>query len=242
MVRRSLCIPRFRCPSCGRPFAYPPTTRTHTHSRFSLATLGVYVADPLREWAGDKAASQKARIEEAATKKDSADVSAKMRPKDALDIPRQAAIRTAFLKAYTIYAANCYGKDEVLPESTPATCRDSVYLAETLTSSLDTLHLMDLDAEYKRAHEYIEKEFAVDQDQSTSVHQAATRAMASLLATFDWTHECLYMKKARGAACDDAMRGVWWRLDSFVCVCFCCCVTLVGLFAGSSPDATSGVH
>jgi hypothetical protein len=170
---------------------------------FLLCAFMMIVADPLREWAADKAASQKARIEDAATKKESADVSAQMRPKDALDIPRQATIRAAFVKAYSLYTANCYGKDEVLPDNTPATCRDSVYLAETLISSLDTLHLMDLDAEYKRAHEYIEKDFTVDQDQSTSVHQAATRTMASLLATFDWTHECLYMKKARGTACCD---------------------------------------
>ncbi|OKL59206.1 hypothetical protein UA08_05920 [Talaromyces atroroseus] len=100
-------------------------------------------------------------------------------------LDRQAAVKEAFLHAWTGYKEHAWLKDEVSPISGKFVNSFSGWAA-SLVDTLDTLLIMGLDDEFQRALEAIEDiDFTTTADQTINVFETTIRYMGGFMAAYD---------------------------------------------------------
>lgn len=93
---------------------------------------------------------------------------------DPISLERREKVKDAMLHAWTSYEKYAWGKDELKPPS--MTGVDSFGgLGATLVDSLDTLFIMGLDTQFKRAREWIEKSLYFNKNLEVSVFETTIR-------------------------------------------------------------------
>jgi hypothetical protein len=130
---------------------------------------------------------------------------------------RRHSIREAFKHAYHGYEKKCFGEDELKPNSN--TCNNwlnqGLFVAQllcflnrfsflicflpdfsTIVDALDTMLIMGMKDEYKRARSWIDQHLHFDRDADVSVFETNIRIMGGFLTTFDFTGDHMYLEKA----------------------------------------------
>jgi len=113
---------------------------------------------------------------------------------------RRDIVRAAMKHAWSNYEKYSYGYDELQPMSGKGS-NNWAGLAATMIDSLDTLWLMDMKDEFKRAREWIEinLDFAKVQ-KDVSVFETNIRVVGGLLAAYDASGESIFLEKAKDLA------------------------------------------
>jgi mannosyl-oligosaccharide alpha-1,2-mannosidase len=100
-------------------------------------------------------------------------------------LDRQAAVKEAFLHAWTGYKNHAWLKDEVSPVSGKFVNSFSGWAA-SLVDTLDTLLIMGLDDEFEKALEAIEEiDFTTTADDTVNVFETTIRYMGGFMAAYD---------------------------------------------------------
>jgi len=111
-------------------------------------------------------------------------------------------VRQEFLHTYNAYQTYAWGHDELLPLT--ASYREFFASGRpvglTIIESLDTLYLMELDAELAAALDWIEANLSFDIDASFQVFEAIIRLVGGLLSGYHATGERMLLDKARDLA------------------------------------------
>ncbi|XP_019442660.1 PREDICTED: mannosyl-oligosaccharide 1,2-alpha-mannosidase MNS1-like [Lupinus angustifolius] len=125
---------------------------------------------------------------------------------DPISIQRREKVKDAMLHAWTSYEKYAWGMDELKPETKIGV--DSFGgLGATLVDSLDTLHIMGLDAQFKRAREWIAKSLDFNKNIEVSVFETTIRVLGGLLSAYDLSDDELFLEKARDLA--DKLLPAW---------------------------------
>ncbi|KAE9609876.1 hypothetical protein Lal_00006344 [Lupinus albus] len=125
---------------------------------------------------------------------------------DAISIQRREKVKDAMLHAWTSYENYAWGMDELKPETRIGV--DSFGgLGATLVDSLDTLYIMGLDSQFKRAREWIAKSLYFNKDIEVSVFETTIRVLGGLLSAYDLSDDKLFLEKARDIA--DRLLPAW---------------------------------
>lgn len=125
---------------------------------------------------------------------------------DPISLERREKVKDAMLHAWTSYEKYAWGKDELKPPS--MTGVDSFGgLGATLVDSLDTLFIMGLDTQFKRAREWIEKSLYFNKNLEVSVFETTIRVLGGLLSAYDLSGDEVFLEKARDLA--DRLLPAW---------------------------------
>ncbi|KAJ1842656.1 hypothetical protein LPJ73_005733, partial [Coemansia sp. RSA 2703] len=111
---------------------------------------------------------------------------------------RQQAVRDAMTHAWKGYTEYAFGSDELEPISHSSNNRWGGW-AITLVDSLDTLKLMEMDAEYTEAKEHLR---GIDFSKTpmgfrTQVFEMTIRALGGLLGAYELDDDPMILEKAR---------------------------------------------
>lgn len=96
---------------------------------------------------------------------------------------RQAAVRAAMEHAWRGYSSVAWGADELDPVVPKA--RHSWGMGLTLVDSLDTLHLMNLTAEFDEAVAWVGRHLRFTEQEEVNVFEATIRVLAGLLSAYE---------------------------------------------------------
>eukprot|EP00743_Colponemidia_sp_Colp-15_P013849 GILK01016220.1.p1 GENE.GILK01016220.1~~GILK01016220.1.p1 ORF type:complete len:636 (+),score=54.98 GILK01016220.1:72-1910(+) len=107
---------------------------------------------------------------------------------------RKEAVREAIRHAWLAYQKYAFGHDTLRPLTKGYA--DTMHLAETLVSSLDTLKLADLEEEYKTARAWVETNFSLRQDVVVSTFRLCTKILGGFLGAYDVTADYLYLQRS----------------------------------------------
>ncbi|CAK0786405.1 hypothetical protein CVIRNUC_009618 [Coccomyxa viridis] len=108
---------------------------------------------------------------------------------------RQAEVKKAVQHSWQAYEAYAWGFDELLPLNKSA--RNSFGgLGATIVDSLDTLHLLGMRAEFKRARNWVAKELDLDHGGRLSLFETIIRIVGGLISAFDASRDKLFLEKA----------------------------------------------
>ncbi|XP_061361554.1 mannosyl-oligosaccharide 1,2-alpha-mannosidase MNS1-like isoform X1 [Gastrolobium bilobum] len=125
---------------------------------------------------------------------------------DPISIQRREKVKDAMIHAWTSYEKFAWGKDELKPQSMNGV--DSFGgLGATLVDSLDTLFIMGLDAQFKRAREWIAKSLYFNKNIEVSVFETTIRVLGGLLSAYDLSGDKVFLEKARDLA--DKLLPAW---------------------------------
>mmetsp|Transcript_18905 Transcript_18905/g.31011 ORF Transcript_18905/g.31011 Transcript_18905/m.31011 type:complete len:661 (-) Transcript_18905:94-2076(-) len=112
------------------------------------------------------------------------------------DKERRDAVKKAFLHAWNGYVKYAWGHDELTPVSKGFNDPFGG-LGATLVDSLDTMYLMGLTDEYKRAHEWVEANLFFNQTGDVSFFETTIRCLGGLLSMYDLTQDSLFLERAK---------------------------------------------
>eukprot|EP00742_Colponemidia_sp_Colp-10_P011238 GILJ01012461.1.p1 GENE.GILJ01012461.1~~GILJ01012461.1.p1 ORF type:complete len:618 (-),score=50.36 GILJ01012461.1:233-2086(-) len=107
---------------------------------------------------------------------------------------RKEAVRGAIKHAWLAYQKYAFGHDTLQPLT--KSYSDSMHLAETLVSSLDTLKLSGLEEEYKMARAWVQTNFSLRQDVVVSTFRLCTKILGGFLGAYDVTADYLYLQRS----------------------------------------------
>lgn len=107
---------------------------------------------------------------------------------------KQEAVRNAFQFAFSAYAKNCWGKDELNPLT--LTCFSWLRQGLTIVDSIDTLIIMGLKDEYNHAREWIETSLRFDSTVGGSFFETVIRILGGLLTAYELSGDEMYLTKA----------------------------------------------
>lgn len=109
---------------------------------------------------------------------------------------RKAAIKKAFVKSWDAYKAHAWGQDELMPLSGKGKQSFSGWSAQ-LVDALDTLWIMDLKDDFKKAVEETALiDFARTTDEFLNVFEVTIRHLGGLIAAYDLSAEPTLLRKA----------------------------------------------
>ncbi|CAL5199278.1 unnamed protein product [Lathyrus oleraceus] len=125
---------------------------------------------------------------------------------DPISLQRREKVKEAMLHAWSSYEKYAWGKDELKPQSMNGV--DSFGgLGATLVDSLDTLFIMGLDTQFKRAREWIAKSLYFNKNIEVSVFETTIRVLGGLLSAYDLSGDEVFLEKARDIA--DKLLPAW---------------------------------
>ncbi|KAG4932382.1 hypothetical protein JHK87_046384 [Glycine soja] len=125
---------------------------------------------------------------------------------DPINIRRRDKVKDAMLHAWTSYEKYAWGKDELKPQSMNGV--DSFGgMGATLVDSLDTLFIMGLDAQFKRATEWVAESLHFHQNIEVSVFETTIRVLGGLLSAYDLSGDKVFLEKAKDLA--DKLLPAW---------------------------------
>ena len=109
---------------------------------------------------------------------------------------RQEAVVDAFRHAWKAYVDYAWGKDEVNPLSHTGTA-NYFDLGLTLVDSLDTMWLMGLTDEFRKAKDWVMTTMDIERNQhSVSLFETNIRVLGGLLSAFHLTGDGMFLDKA----------------------------------------------
>ncbi|PVZ99402.1 hypothetical protein BB558_004581 [Smittium angustum] len=110
---------------------------------------------------------------------------------------RKHAVKDAMKHAWRGYSAYAYGKDEVLPVTKGWNSKWGGW-GVTLIDSLDTLYIMGMKSEFKRARNFVaDIDFTKTiEGHHTSVFETTIRVLGGLLGAYELSGDELFLKKA----------------------------------------------
>ncbi|CAL5226192.1 g9026 [Coccomyxa viridis] len=112
---------------------------------------------------------------------------------------RQAEVKEAVQHSWKAYEEYAWGYDELMPLNKSG-ANSFGGLGATLIDSLDTLHMMGLTAEFKKAREWVVKEFDLAHGGRLSLFETIIRIVGGLIAAFDASGDLLFLQKAQELA------------------------------------------
>jgi len=108
---------------------------------------------------------------------------------------RQAAVKAAMVHAWSSYENKCFGQDELKPIS--GTCGNWLNQGLTIVDALDTLWLMGMKAEFKRAHDWVKHSLGFNVNRAVSFFETTIRVLGGLLSAYDLSREPAFLDKAK---------------------------------------------
>ena len=109
---------------------------------------------------------------------------------------RKAAIKKAFMKSWDAYKAHAWGQDELMPLSSKGKQSLSGWSAQ-LVDALDTLWIMDLKADFRKAvEETAQIDWARTGDLFLNTFEVIIRHLGGLISAYDLSGEPALLKKA----------------------------------------------
>ena len=100
---------------------------------------------------------------------------------------RQAAVRAAFLHAWGGYVQYAWGDDEL--DALRRVAVASYGMGLTIVDSLDTLHLMNLTAEFDLAVEWVRTGLRFGEQEDVNLFEVTIRVLGGLLSAYELSHE-----------------------------------------------------
>ncbi|KAK7329734.1 hypothetical protein VNO77_23911 [Canavalia gladiata] len=125
---------------------------------------------------------------------------------DPISIQRRDKVKEAMLHAWTSYEKYAWGSDELKPKSMIGVDNFGG-LGATLVDSLDTLFIMGLDDQFKRAREWIAESLHFNKNTEISVFETTIRVLGGLLSAYDLSGDKVFLEKARDLA--DRLLPAW---------------------------------
>ncbi|KDR66379.1 hypothetical protein GALMADRAFT_259456 [Galerina marginata CBS 339.88] len=113
------------------------------------------------------------------------------------DVPKQNAVVQAFKFAWRAYERDAMGSDEYHPISHKGSnISSSGGIGYTVADAIDTMIIMGLDAEHKRARNWVKKSLTFDREGTFSTFETTIRVLGGLLAAHHLTADDLYLERA----------------------------------------------
>ncbi|XP_010550822.1 PREDICTED: mannosyl-oligosaccharide 1,2-alpha-mannosidase MNS1 [Tarenaya hassleriana] len=123
-----------------------------------------------------------------------------------VDIQRRQRVKEAMIHAWSSYEKYAWGKDELQPQT-----KDGVDsfggLGATLVDALDTLYIMGLDEQFKKAREWVANSLDFDKDYDASMFETTIRVVGGLLSAYDLSGDKVFLDKAKNIA--DRLLPAW---------------------------------
>ncbi|EMD42355.1 glycoside hydrolase family 47 protein [Gelatoporia subvermispora B] len=117
------------------------------------------------------------------------------------DLEKRDAVGEAMLHAWSAYERDAMGDDEYHPISrTGSNLTEAGGIGYTVVDSIDTLLIMGLDEEYKRARDWIENKLTFDQDAKFNTFETTIRVLGGLLSAHHLTDDTMFLEKAKDLA------------------------------------------
>lgn len=108
--------------------------------------------------------------------------------------PRQKEVVKAMAHAWMGYEKFAWGHDELKPLR--KSYSEWFMLGLTIIDSLDTLWLMNLKEEYKRARDWVESELTFDKSVTVNLFETTIRVLGGLLSIYHLSADPMYLHKA----------------------------------------------
>lgn len=130
----------------------------------------------------------------------------KVVPDDPISSERREKVKQAMLHAWTSYERYAWGQDELQPQSKSGV-NSFGGLGATLVDSLDTLYIMDLHEQFRRARDWVATSLDFNKDYDASVFETTIRVVGGLLSAYDLSQDKVFLEKARDIA--DRLLPAW---------------------------------
>ncbi|CAO2206226.1 unnamed protein product [Urochloa humidicola] len=115
---------------------------------------------------------------------------------DPVNNERREKVKEAMLHAWNSYVKYAWGQDELQPQSKTGV-NSFGGLGATLVDSLDTLYIMGLKEEFKKARDWVAESLDFDKDYDASVFETTIRVVGGLLSAYDLSADKIFLEKAR---------------------------------------------
>ncbi|OCH89742.1 glycoside hydrolase [Obba rivulosa] len=117
------------------------------------------------------------------------------------DVPKRDAAVEAMLHAWLAYERDAMGDDEYHPISRKGSnLTNAGGIGYTVVDSIDTLLIMGLDEEYRRARDWIENKLSFDQDAKFNTFETTIRVLGGLLSAHHLSGDPMFLEKAKDLA------------------------------------------
>ncbi|KAJ2325460.1 hypothetical protein GGI00_005031, partial [Coemansia sp. RSA 2681] len=130
---------------------------------------------------------------------------------------RAADVRDNFLRAWRAYKKYAYGSDEINPLTLEAVTTRNGWGA-TLIDSLDTIHIMGLDDEFKEATEKVRSiNFDKNDGEPSKVFETNIRYIGGLISAYELSNDKIFLTQATALAdimleAFDTPTGIPWQM------------------------------
>ncbi|KAL5223159.1 hypothetical protein ABZP36_027872 [Zizania latifolia] len=115
---------------------------------------------------------------------------------DPINNERREKVKEAMVHAWNSYVKYAWGHDELQPQSKNGV--DSFGgLGATLVDSLDTLYIMGLKDEFRKARDWVLESLNFDKDYEASVLETTIRIVRGLLSAYDLSADKIFLEKAK---------------------------------------------
>ncbi|CAG8648842.1 2851_t:CDS:1, partial [Paraglomus occultum] len=111
-------------------------------------------------------------------------------------LERQQQVRKAFQHAWSAYVRDAWGCDEYHPISRRGSNLTTQGIGFTIVDSLDTLFLMNLTDEFRRARNWVAKELDFDIDGEVNLFETTIRVFGGLLSAYNLSGDMEFLSKA----------------------------------------------
>ncbi|XP_068637590.1 mannosyl-oligosaccharide 1,2-alpha-mannosidase MNS1-like [Aristolochia californica] len=125
---------------------------------------------------------------------------------DLVDKQRREKVKEAMLHAWTSYEKYAWGNDELQPISKKGVDNFGG-LGATIVDSLDTLYIMGLDEQFKKARDWVANSLNFNINVDTSVFETTIRVVGGLLSAYDLSGDKIFLEKAKDIA--DRLLPAW---------------------------------
>ncbi|KAJ4754931.1 hypothetical protein LUZ62_089336 [Rhynchospora pubera] len=135
----------------------------------------------------------------------------KMMSRDAVEIDslskeRREKVKEAMRHAWNSYVTYAWGQDELQPQ-TKNGVNSFGGLGATLIDSLDTLYIMGLEDEFRKARDWVANSLDFNKDYEASVFETTIRVVGGLLSAYDLSGDKIFLDKAKDIA--DRLLPAW---------------------------------
>ncbi|OAY85760.1 Mannosyl-oligosaccharide 1,2-alpha-mannosidase MNS1 [Ananas comosus] len=125
---------------------------------------------------------------------------------DPLSDERREKVKEAMLHAWNSYVTYAWGQDELQPQSKNGV-NSFGGLGATLVDSLDTLYIMGLEDEFRKARDWVANSLDFEKDYEASVFETTIRILGGLLSAYDLSGDDVFLEKAKDLA--DRLLPAW---------------------------------
>ncbi|KAJ3489749.1 hypothetical protein NLI96_g1889 [Meripilus lineatus] len=114
------------------------------------------------------------------------------------DVEKRNAVVEAFKHAWLAYERDAMGDDEYHPiKHKGSNLTSAGGIGYTVVDSIDTMIIMGLDEEYKRAKHWIEHKLSFDRDANFNTFETTIRVLGGLLSAYQLTNDEMFLDRAK---------------------------------------------